>query len=135
MKLRPVDFATDGVFLCGLAHWPKSVDESIVQACAAAARAATVLSRESIESLGTVAIVDTEMCCGCGICESLCPYGAVRLKKTGQGFTSEIIAVGCKGCGLCGASCPQQAITLCHYTDEQLAAEGIASLVDGRVPA
>jgi heterodisulfide reductase subunit A len=80
MKLRPVDFATEGVFLCGMAHSPKYVDESIAQACAAAARATTILSRDKLEMEGIVANVNEDLCSGCRVCEYLCPYGAVEMK-------------------------------------------------------
>ena len=85
MKLRPVDFATDGIFMCGLAHYPKPIDESIAQAQAAAARAATVLSRKSIEVEGVVSTVDESLCRGCGKCVAVCPYGAPQLvEKAGR---------------------------------------------------
>ncbi|MGB9720329.1 MAG: FAD-dependent oxidoreductase [bacterium] len=122
MKLRPVDFATDGIFICGMAHSPKTIDESIAQAQAAGARAGIVLSRDTIEVLPAVAEVDSERCIGCGICEKLCVYQAHELKKTEKGYRSEVIFAYCKGCGSCAASCPQQAITMKHFTNEQIMA-------------
>lgn len=122
MKLRPVDFATDGIFVCGMAHSPKTIEESIAQAQAAAARAGIILSRDMIEVLPIVAEVDTEKCIGCGICEKLCPYQAHKPKRTEKGFRSEVISAYCKGCGSCAASCPRQAITMKHFKDEQIMA-------------
>ncbi len=122
MKLRPVDFATDGIFICGMAHAPKTIEESIAQAQAAAARAGIVLSRDTIEVLPAVAEVDREKCIGCGICEKLCAYQAHELKRTEKGYRSEVISAYCKGCGSCAASCPQQAITMKHFTNEQIMA-------------
>ncbi|MEO0129373.1 MAG: CoB--CoM heterodisulfide reductase iron-sulfur subunit A family protein [candidate division WOR-3 bacterium] len=122
MKLRPVDFATDGIFICGMAHSPKTIDESIAQALAASARAGIILSKNKIEVLPIVAEVDDEKCIGCGICEKLCAYQAHELKKKEKGFRSEVISAYCKGCGSCAASCPQRAITMKHFTNEQIMA-------------
>ena len=125
MKLRPLDFATDGVFLCGLAHWPKFIDESISQACGAAARAATILSKKTLEAEGTVSYIDERLCVGCGLCISLCPYNAIEKDERGIARVREVL---CKGCGTCGASCPTRAITMRHFTDEQIIAQGLAIL-------
>ncbi len=125
MKLRPVDFATDGVFLCGMAHWPKYIDESISQACAAAARAATILSKQTLEAEGIVSHVDENLCISCGLCISICPYSAISKNDKG---TAEVNEVLCKGCGTCAASCPERAITMRQFTDEQLVAQGLAVL-------
>jgi len=125
MKLRPVDFATDGVFLCGMAHWPKFIDESISQACATAARAATILSKDMLETEGAIANVDENLCSGCGTCVKLCPYSAIEKDKNGVARVNEAL---CKGCGLCGASCPEKAITMRHFTDEQITAQALAAL-------
>ncbi len=120
VKLRPVDFATDGVFVCGLAHAPKSIDESITQAQAAAARAVTLLSRETIAVPGTVAQVDTPWCSSCGVCVSICPYGAPKFdEKSGK---AQIEASLCKGCGLCVASCRSGAIHLNGFDGNQILA-------------
>jgi heterodisulfide reductase subunit A len=123
MKLRPVDFATDGVFICGLAHAPKHVDEAIAQAVAAANRAGIILARDTIDVIPAVAYVDENRCIGCGICESLCAFQAHRAKKTEQGNRSEVIHASCKGCGSCASSCPQQAITMKHFTNDQIEAQ------------
>jgi len=125
MKLRPVDFATDGVFLCGMAHWPKFIDESISQACAAAARAATILSKKTLDAEGTVSHVDEDLCIGCGVCISICPYKAIAKDENGLAKVNEVL---CKGCGTCAASCPERAIMMRQFTDEQLIAQGIAVL-------
>lgn len=123
MKLRPVDFATDGVFLCGLAHYPKPIDESIAQAQAAAARAALVLSQPYIESEPVVSVVNPDLCTGCGLCEKSCPFGAIRRYEVpGRGYVAETISASCKGCGVCAASCPQKAIDIVHFRNEQIVA-------------
>ncbi|HJW97997.1 MAG TPA: CoB--CoM heterodisulfide reductase iron-sulfur subunit A family protein [Candidatus Bathyarchaeia archaeon] len=130
MKLRPVDFATEGVFLCGMAHSPKYVDESIAQACAAAARATTILSRDKLEMEGIVANVNEDLCSGCRVCEYLCPYGAVEMKdKEGKPMAHMIEAL-CKGCGACATACPTKAITMGHFTTEEILAQVKALLVE-----
>jgi len=120
VKLRPNDFATDGVFVCGLAHAPKPLDESIAQAQAAASRAVTVLSALQIAVSGTVAQVDPGFCSQCGVCVSLCPYSAPKFnEKTGR---AEIQSTLCKGCGLCAASCRSGAIHLKGFETSQIMA-------------
>ena len=126
-KLRPVEFATDGIFLCGLAHYPKAIEESISQAMAAASRAITILSRDSIQVSPLVSQVDAEKCDGCGICAEVCAFGAIILEdKVGAGnradYRSKNILASCKGCGLCAASCPQKAIDMFHFSDRQIVA-------------
>ncbi len=123
MKLRPVDFATDGVFLAGMAHFPKTIDETIAQAGAAVARATAVIAKGSIGILPTISSVDQDRCVGCGLCESLFPFNAIRVVETPKGKKSETIAASCKGCGVCSASCPQNAVTIRHFTDEELCAQ------------
>lgn len=123
MKLRPVDFSTDGVFVCGLAHYPKPIEESIAQAQAAAARAALVLAQPFVEVEPIVSNVNQEMCIGCGLCEISCPFAAIRLTQIiGKGYRAENISASCKGCGICAASCPQKAIDMKHFRDEQIMA-------------
>ncbi len=124
VKLRPVDFATDGVFLCGLAHAPKTIDESITQAQAAAARAVTLLSAMNISVSGTVAYVDPNYCSSCGVCVSICPYSAPNFNdKSGK---AEIESALCKGCGLCTASCRSGAIHLKGFDNNQIFAQVFA---------
>jgi heterodisulfide reductase subunit A len=128
MKLRPVDFATDGVFLCGMAHSPKFIDESIAQACASAARAATVLSKKALEMEGSIANVNEDLCGGCRICEALCEYGAIEMKEDSGKLRSHVIEALCKGCGVCGSACPTGAINMGHFTDKQILAQVRAAL-------
>ncbi|MEM3666505.1 MAG: CoB--CoM heterodisulfide reductase iron-sulfur subunit A family protein [Candidatus Bathyarchaeia archaeon] len=130
MKLRPVDFATEGVFLCGMAHSPKYIDESIAQACAAAARAATILSKSTIEMEGIIASVTEDLCSGCRICEYLCPYGAIEMKEKDGKPIAHVIEALCKGCGACGTACPTKAIIMGHFTTEEIMAQVKAALVE-----
>ena len=116
MKLRPVDFATEGIFLCGLAHSPKMLDENISQARAAAARAATVLSRTHLEVGAQVSRVDQSRCISCMTCVRVCPYGAPMVNANRK---AEIIAAKCMGCGICAAECPARAIQLNHFEAKQ----------------
>jgi heterodisulfide reductase subunit A len=132
MKLRPVDFATEGVFLCGMAHSPKYIDESIAQACAAAARATTILSKKTLEMEGIVANVSEDLCSGCRICEYLCPYGAVEMKDKEDKTIAHVISALCKGCGACGTACPTKAITMGHFTTEEMLAQIEAALCEAR---
>jgi len=123
MKLRPVDFATDGVFVCGLAHYPKPLEESVAQAQAAAARAAAVLAMPFVEVDPTVSVVDQEQCIGCGLCEASCPFSAIEIFKVrGVGYKAQNISASCKGCGVCAAACPQKAIDMKHFRDQQIVA-------------
>ena len=129
VKLRPVDTVADGVFICGLAHYPKFLEESIAQAQAAAVRAVAVLARERLEIMPIVSEVNTELCIGCGLCEISCPFGAIRLKKIeGRGYRAENISALCKGCGICAASCPQKAIDMRHFRDRQITAAVAAGI-------
>jgi heterodisulfide reductase subunit A len=132
MKLRPVDFATDGVFLCGLAHSSKSVDESIIQAQATASRAATVLAKDSIELEATISQVLDDACDGCAYCVEPCPYQAITLieyiSKGQIKKTVEVNETACKGCGCCMATCPKKGILVKGFTLEQLAAQVNAAL-------
>ncbi len=120
-KLRPVEFASDGIFLCGLAHYPKAIDESISQAMAAASRATTILSKDSIRISPIISQVNTEQCIGCGLCTEICAFNAVILEDfTGKGYRAKNIPASCKGCGLCAAACPQKAIDMMHFRDSQI---------------
>jgi len=118
-KLRPVDFAIEGVFLCGLAHYPKSLDESIAQALAAASRATGLLASGKVSISGMVAQVNPGWCSRCGVCASICPFNAPSLTEDGP---AEINPVLCKGCGLCIASCRSGAIHLKGFDDSQIMA-------------
>ena len=123
MKLRPVDFATDGVFVAGLAHYPKPIDESIAQAQAAAARAGSILAKPYVEVEPIASVVDQELCIGCGMCEANCAFGAIRLHEiAGKGYRAETVSASCKGCGVCAAGCPQKAIDMKHFRDCQISA-------------
>jgi heterodisulfide reductase subunit A-like polyferredoxin len=133
VKLRPVDFASDGVFMAGMAHYPKLIDETMIQAQAAASRAARVLSRESLTAGGRVAVVDESRCTGCLTCVRICPFNVPRVQPnlTGVGSimgAAHIDAAICQGCGSCVAECPAQAIQLMHYTDMQINAKADALL-------
>jgi heterodisulfide reductase subunit A-like polyferredoxin len=120
VKLRPVDFATDGVFVCGLAHAPKSLEESIAQAKAAASRATTILVKDAIIGEGIVASVDETLCSGCGVCEVLCPYGAIAVnREKGVSAVNEAL---CKGCGTCCAACPSGAVQQRGFTRKEISA-------------
>ncbi len=120
VKLRPVDFATDGLYLCGMAHYPKSINETIAQAEAASARAATILSQEVLQVGGVVAVVEGERCAACLTCVRVCPYGVPVINARGE---AEIDVAKCKGCGSCVAECPARAIELMHFRDVQLEAK------------
>jgi len=112
LKLRPVEFATEGIFLCGLAHSPKMLDENISQARAAASRAATVLSRPTLEVGAQVSCVDQNKCISCMTCVHICPYTAPTVNADRK---AEIISAKCMGCGICAAECPAKAIQLNHF--------------------
>lgn len=116
VKLRPVDFATEGVYLCGLAHSPKMIDENISQARAAASRAATVLSKTHLEVGAQVSEVNQNKCISCMTCVHACPYGAPGVNIDGK---AEITAAKCMGCGICVSECPARAIQLNHFESGQ----------------
>jgi heterodisulfide reductase subunit A len=128
VKLRPIDFATDGIFLCGTAHGPKDISESVNQALGTVARAVGLLRPASVIAEPITADVDHTKCRGCGICVQVCPYGAMKLVETEDGPRAENIPAACKGCGCCGASCPHKAIIMNNYTDEQLLAQTYKAL-------
>ncbi len=121
MKLRPVDFATDGIFLCGLAHSPRLIGESVSQALAAAAKVNTVLSKDHIEAEGAVSVVDEEKCIACGRCEEVCEYKAPSIQEVKPGvFKSKINEALCKGCGSCAVECCSGAITSKRFESEAI---------------
>jgi heterodisulfide reductase subunit A len=123
VKLRPVEFGTDGVYLCGLAHYPKFMQETINQAYGAAGRVLTLLSHDTVVASGSVCQVNEGRCMGCGACVAACTYGALELRDTKQGKKATVNPVLCKGDGLCNTKCPTGAIQLKHYTDEELMSE------------
>jgi len=131
-KLRPVEFASDGIFLCGTAHSPMGLREALAQAGGAAARAATILSRDVIDLEPTISHVVNESCDGCAYCVDPCPYKAITLVEYQvNGDTKKRVEVNesiCKGCGTCQATCPKNAIFVWHFRPEQLLAEIHAAL-------
>jgi len=129
VKLRPVDFAADGVFLCGLAHYPKHISETISQAYGAAGRTIILLSKDTVTASGAVCEVTENDCVSCGACITACTYGAIEFHDTPQGKKATVNPILCKGDGLCNAKCPTAAIKLKHYTDDE-----IFSQIDASVP-
>jgi len=122
-KLRPVEFSVDGIYLCGLAHSPRPIGESIAQAKAAAGKACILLAKGSVAVEPIVSSVDQEACIGCGMCEKLCPFAAIRMVKTGKKKKAETIPASCKGCGICAAHCPAIAIYMGRFSTEQIMAQ------------
>ncbi len=120
IKLRPVDFASDGIFLAGVAHSPKEISENIAQAQAAGGRAASILAKGVFAAEGAVARVDEEACRGCGVCVSVCPYGAISLAEKGEALVASVNPALCKSCGTCEGACLSTAITTEHFTNEQI---------------
>ena len=125
VKLRPVDFATDGIFVCGTAHSPKTIAESIAQAYAAASRAGIPMALKRVRTEAITAFVDENICTGCGTCLKLCPYSAIQKDEHGVARVNDVL---CKGCGVCAASCPEKAINMRHFSDKQVLAEATAAL-------
>jgi len=120
VKLRPVDFATEGIFLAGTVNGPASISESIAQASSAVSRATTILSKEQMMIGGIVSSVDKDLCTGCKICVRICPFNAIEKDEEGYAYVQEAL---CKGCGVCGASCPEKAISIKHFTNDQILSE------------
>jgi heterodisulfide reductase subunit A-like polyferredoxin len=127
VKLRPVDMATEGIFICGTAHSPKLLSETIAQSLAAASRATTFLSQDSLTLSAVTAHVTADMCASCLICVRSCPYGVPRINADG---VSEIDVALCHGCGICASECPAKAIELNWYEDDQLLSK-IDALLEG----
>ena len=122
-KLGPSEFSTDGVFLCGMAHYPKPIDESVAHAQSAASRAITLLARRKIQVSGTIAKVNPLLCSSCGVCVDVCPYSAPSLIEEGPfRGKAEINPILCKGCGLCVASCRSGALNLKGFGQDQIMA-------------
>jgi heterodisulfide reductase subunit A-like polyferredoxin len=120
MKLRPLDFVNEGMYLCGLAHGPKTLSESISQARGAASRALTILSKPHLIVGGVVSEVDEDRCAACLTCVRSCPYGVPEINERGVAY---IEPAACQGCGICAGACPRKAIRLRHYSDEQVVAK------------
>jgi heterodisulfide reductase subunit A len=123
VQLRPVDSYVDGIYICGMAQFPKPIDEAVAQAKAAASRAAIMLARGYVKAEPIVSSCDQEKCMGCGMCEYFCPYGAIRMAKVGKVKKAETIIAACKGCGICASYCPARAISMGRFTDDQIAAQ------------
>ncbi|MEI7673330.1 MAG: FAD-dependent oxidoreductase, partial [Deltaproteobacteria bacterium] len=119
-KLRPVEFGTDGVYLCGTAHYPKQITETIGQAYGAAGRVLTLLSHDTVTASGSVCEVNENRCVSCGACITVCTYGAIEFCDTPEGRVARVNPVLCKGDGLCNTVCPTAAISLKHFTDEEI---------------
>jgi heterodisulfide reductase subunit A len=121
VKLRPVEFATDGIYVCGSAKWPCNVPETVAQALAAAAKAAAAMGGKELKVEAITAQVDAALCRGCGVCVNVCPYSAIELRAGANGIlVSQVNEAVCKGCGVCGVACPSRAITNRHYTTDQI---------------
>lgn len=119
-KLRPIDFSSDGIYLCGLAHSPKFIDESITQAKGAVSRACTILSKSEIELEGIIPKINPKLCVGCGICVEDCPFEALSLMPYGKKMISVNNPSKCHGCGICASSCPRGASELIHFDDSEI---------------
>jgi heterodisulfide reductase subunit A len=123
VQLRPVDSYVDGIFICGMAHFPKSIDESIAQAKASASKAAILLSKGRVKAEPIISSCDQEICIGCTLCTYFCPYSAIKMTKKDKGKRAEIIVAACKGCGVCASYCPTKAISMGRFTDAQIHAQ------------
>ncbi|MBW2116763.1 MAG: CoB--CoM heterodisulfide reductase iron-sulfur subunit A family protein [Deltaproteobacteria bacterium] len=124
VKLKPLDFATDGIFLCGSAHFPANIREAVAQGLGAASRASIPLSKGSVVVEPIISVLaDEDACRGCGLCVALCPYGALEIQNTEKGRKVHVIDVACKGCGVCAATCYQHALSINSFTDEQIEAQ------------
>jgi heterodisulfide reductase subunit A len=130
VKLRPVDFAADGIFLCGAGHYPKHLTEAVSQAYGAAGRAVTLLSHDTVTASGSVCEVHEEACVSCGACITACSYDAIGWKETADGKKAQVNPALCKGDGLCCAKCPTDAVVLRHYTNEEITSQIDAALED-----
>jgi heterodisulfide reductase subunit A len=131
VKLRPVDFATDGIFLCGTAHAPADIAESVSQGYGAASRAAIPMKNGLIRAEAITSVIDKDKCSQCTTCEWVCPYGAIRKVEISENETEmQVIAASCKGCGACSSVCPEKAISMRNFTDEQLISQAKAGLLE-----
>jgi len=132
-KLRPVDTLTNGIFIAGCCQSPKDIPDTVAQASATASRACNILSKEFVEVEPITAEVDETLCCGCGICASVCPYGAIDVVETEEGRRARVTGVKCHGCGTCGSSCIKKAVKMHQFTDAQLIAQERAALATKEV--
>jgi heterodisulfide reductase subunit A len=130
VKLKPVEFAADGVYLCGSAHYPKHITETINQAYGAAGRVLTLISKDTVIASGSVCEVTDNDCVSCGACITACTYDAIAFRDTPQGRKAWVNPILCKGDGVCNAKCPTNAIVLKHFTDEEL-----LSQIDAAAPS
>ncbi len=130
VKLRPVDFAAEGVFLCGTSHYPKHISETIAQAYGAAGRAVALLSQDKVKASGSVCEVNEDDCVSCGACITACSYGAIEFVDTPKGKKARVNPILCKGDGLCCAKCPTNAVYLKHFTDEEVFSQIDAALAE-----
>jgi heterodisulfide reductase subunit A len=131
VKLRPVDFATDGIYLCGTAHAPADIAESVAQAYGAASRATIPMKNGVIRAEAITSVIDEDKCSQCTTCEWVCPYGAIRKVDIDENITEmQVIAASCKGCGACASVCPERAISMRNFTDEQLIIQAKAGLLE-----
>jgi len=123
LKLRPVEFAMDGIYICGSAKWPTDLSEGISQAYAAASKAAGPLKTGYVKPEAITSSVNEDICSGCGMCVAVCPFGAMELvSKNGKRLAQSTVAQ-CKGCGVCGATCPSGAISMNHFRNEEIMAQ------------
>ncbi len=127
VKLMPLEFATEGIYICGSARWPTEIAEGVAQAYGAAAKAAIPMRRGYVKPEAITSYVNEDLCGGCGICFEMCPYSAIEIKAENGKRVAHCITALCKGCGTCGAACPSGAISMNHFTDEQILAQ-IAAL-------
>lgn len=123
VKLQPVEFATDGIYVCGSARWPVEASEAIFQAYAASAKATAPMRRGYVKPEAITSSVNEDVCAGCAICVAMCPYGAMEIKTENGRRIAHTITALCKGCGTCGAACPSAAISMNHFKDEQIMAQ------------
>ena len=131
VKLKPLDFATDGVFLCGGARFPANIREVIAQGLGAASRASIPMAQGSVVVEPIISVLEDEDACrGCSLCVALCPYGALEIHQTDKGRKVHVIDVACKGCGVCAATCYQHALDINSYTNQQIEAQIDAFLID-----
>lgn len=122
-KLQPVEFASDGIYICGSARWPTDAPEAVSQGYAGASKAGAPMRRGFVKPEAVTAFVNEGMCAGCEICVRVCPFGAIELQSKDEKTVAHVTVAQCKGCGLCGAACPSSAIALNHFKDEQILAQ------------